>query len=464
VLVDMALSRGFMVADSSMNVLGNNCNTVTSAESAMMLKERIAERYGSIRYTIGTGCSGGSIGQQMVANAYPGLVDGLQPACTYADNWTTGTEVMDCHLLANYFKNNPNQPWVPMIDGHHDPSDCAAWDVTFSSVQDPKNGCNAGAGTDYDPNTNPTGCRGALQDFELPIFGKRPSNLWTAPEKIAGGFAKWPYDNVGVQYGLNALNSGLITPDEFVDLNSKIGGMDIDFNFVPHRQQADPGSVKITYQTGLVDDGRQLDRVPIVSLQDWSETGEIHTSFHSWSVRARLDKANGNHDNQIIWTYPASAPILGVGPDSAITLQSFLLIDRWLAAVEADRSGDSLEVKVARNKPADAVDACFVADHEVTDMATCRTLYPYYGDARIVAGGPFTDDVLKCRLRSLNRADYNVAFTDAQWAQLRQAFPTGVCDWSKPGVDQVPSVPWTTFAGGPGGVPLGAAPTSVPLK
>jgi hypothetical protein len=351
-----------------------------------------------------------------------------------------------------------------MIDGHHDPSDCAAWDVTFSSVQDPKNGCNAGTGTDYDPNTNPTGCRGALQDFELPIFGKRPPNMWTAPEKIAGGFAKWPYDNVGVQYGLNALNSGLITQDEFVDLNSKIGGMDIDFNFVPQRQQADPGSVKITYQTGLVDDARQLDRVPIVSLQDWSETGEIHTSFHSWSVRARLDKANGNHDNQIIWTYPASAPILGVGPDSAVTLQSFLLIDRWLAAVEADRSGDPLEVKVARDKPADAVDACFVADHEVTDMATCRTLYPYYGDARIVAGGPFTDDVLKCRLRSLNRADYNVAFTDAQWAQLRQAFPSGVCDWTKPGVDQVPSVPWTTFAGGPGGVALGAAPTSVPLK
>ena len=79
----MALSRGFMVATSSMNVLGNNCNTVTSAESAMMLKERIAERYGSIRYTIGTGCSGGSIGQHTVANAYPGLVDGIRPLERY---------------------------------------------------------------------------------------------------------------------------------------------------------------------------------------------------------------------------------------------------------------------------------------------------------------------------------------------------------------------------------------------
>jgi hypothetical protein len=108
--------------------------------------------------------------------------------------------------------------------------------------------------------------------------------------------------------------------------------------------------------------------------------------------------------------------------------------------------------------------ARFVNDNEVTDPSTCRTLYPYDGDARIVAGGPVTDDILKCQLRALDRSVYNVAFSDAQWAQLQQAFPTGVCDWSKPGVDQIASVPWTTFAGGPGGQPLGPAPTSVSLK
>jgi hypothetical protein len=465
VLVDMALSRGFMVATSSMNVLGNNCNTVTSAEAAMMLKERIAERYGSIRYTIGTGCSGGSIGQHTVANAYPGLVDGLQPACTFEDNWTTGTEVMDCHLLVNYFKNNPSEPWVPMIDGHHDPSDCAAWDVTFSAVQDPKNGCSAGTRTDYNPDTNPTGCRGDLQDFQLPIWGKRPQSMWTSPaEKTAGGFARWVFDNVGVQYGLTALNSGLITPAEFADLNSKVGGMDIDFNFVPNRREADPGTVLIAHRTGAVNDGRQLAGVPIISLQDWSETAEIHTSYHSWAMRARLDKANGNHDNQIIWTYPAQGPILGVGPDSAVALKSFLLIDRWLGAMEADTAPGTLAQKAARDKPADAVDACFVADNEITDMGTCRQLYPYYGDARISAGGSLAGDVMKCQLKPLNRGDYNATFTDAEWAQLQQAFPTGVCDWSKPGVDQVPSTPWITFAGGPGGQPLGPAPVSQALR
>ena len=49
-----------------------------------------------------------------------------------------------------------------------------------------------------------------------------------------------------------------------------------------------------------------------------------------------------------------------------------------------------------------------------------------------------------------------MTFTDAQWAQLQATFPTGVCDYSKPGVDQQPpKARWLTFADGPGGRPLG---------
>ena len=56
VLDDMALSRGFMTANSSMNVNGENTNQNVSAEALMMLKEHIVETYGPIRYTIGQGC------------------------------------------------------------------------------------------------------------------------------------------------------------------------------------------------------------------------------------------------------------------------------------------------------------------------------------------------------------------------------------------------------------------------
>ncbi len=470
VLDDMALSRGFMVAGSSMNVLGNNCNTVTSAEAVVMLKQRITDRYGPIRYTIATGCSGGSIGQQVVANAYPGLLDGLLPSCVFPDNWSTGVEVQDCHLLDHYFTETSPQLWDPAeraaVDGHHDPSDCETWDATFAPVENPTHGCGGPPSENYNPVTNPTGCRATLQDFMLPILGKRPAYEWTShAEQVAHGFAKSPFDNLGVQYGLNALNSRAITPAQFIDLNRKIGGVDIDDSFVPSRSVADPGSVLTLYSSGQVNDGRGLKGVPIISLQDWSEIHEIHTSFHSWEMRARLDKDNGSHNNQIIWTYPASSPLTGVFPDQFLTLKSFLLMDRWLSAMARDHSAAPLSVKVARDKPAAAVDACFtLADSEITNAGTCRRMFPRYGDARIAAGGPSSDDIGECRLQPLKRSSYKVRFTDLEWSELKRIFRRGVCDWNQPGVGQEPSHPWTTFASGPGGRPLGPPPQSTPLR
>jgi hypothetical protein len=54
----------------------------------------------------------------------------------------------------------------------------------------------------------------------------------------------------------------------------------------------------------------------------------------------------------------------------------------------------------------------------------------------MVAGGPTTNDVLKCQLKPLDWREYGLPFTEEQKARLRAIFPTGVCDWSKPGVSQ----------------------------
>ena len=56
-----------------------------------MLKERIVEQYGPIRYTIGNGCSGGAIQQYMLTSMYPGLLDGIQPACSFVASHEHGT-------------------------------------------------------------------------------------------------------------------------------------------------------------------------------------------------------------------------------------------------------------------------------------------------------------------------------------------------------------------------------------
>jgi Tannase-like family of unknown function (DUF6351) len=67
-------------------------------------------------------------------------------------------------------------------------------------------------------------------------------------------------------------------------------------------------------------------------------------------------------------------------------------------------------------------------------------------------------------VRSLWRSDYYpVQFNDDQWAQLVKTFPIGVCDWTRPGVSQAPSMPWLSYDGAVGGKPLGPPPVSTPL-
>src|SRR5260221_2285075 len=95
-----ALGRGFAVMSTALDNNGHNCNVVLQAESLIMAKEHLVKTYGDIRYTIGTGCSGGSITQQQVANAYPGGVyDGLVVTCAYPDDLSTGAEFADYHML-----------------------------------------------------------------------------------------------------------------------------------------------------------------------------------------------------------------------------------------------------------------------------------------------------------------------------------------------------------------------------
>jgi hypothetical protein len=55
-----------------------------------------------------------------------------------------------------------------------------------------------------------------------------------------------------------------------------------------------------------------------------------------------------------------------------------------------------------------------------------------------VAGAPLADDITKCQLKPINPRDYKATFTPDELQRLRSVFPGGVCDYSKPGVNQVP--------------------------
>ena len=400
----------------------------------------------------------------MIAADYPGLLDGIQPNCSYQDSWTTANEVNDCHLLRHYFAGaafTPAQQAAVMDE--QDGSVCFWWDLTFAPVGIPYLVTNCHlqgtpeAAQVYNPITNPHGVRCDLQDYQSAIWGLRPGD----------GFARDPFANVGVQYGLNALDEGTITPEQFVALNEGVGGTDIDLNFTTARSQPDLVAQSIAYRTGQVVNGRELANVPIIDLRGSHNVNDIHSDYHSYVMRARLDAANGGHGNQIIWTWQGGPGLFqNIGPGPDVALKSFLLMDKWLTHMEADSRDVPLAQKVLDDKPADAVDACFTgpygASTEVTDPATCAADFPYYGDARLGAGAPLVDNAMQCTLKPLDASDYSVSFTAEQWARLEAAFPHGVCDWRRAPVGFQPSIPWLTYAAGPGGQPLGPAPESHP--
>lgn len=178
--------------------------------------------------------------------------------------------------------------------------------------------------------------------------------------------------------------------------------------------------------------------------------------MHHWfALKERIRRFHGSSENHVVWRGTSPA-------DSVATM------DAWLTAVEADAAPGTFAEKVARNKPAVAVDSCLTPTGRSTDKSTCDLFWPYHGAPRIVAGQSFTHDNVMCQKKALNRADPDyglVPFTDLQWDRLEAVFgESGVCDWTKPPIGHTISEPWMTYAGGPGtGHPLGAPPVSVAL-
>ena len=479
-----ALGRGFLTMSTALDNSGHNCNLPLQAESLIMAKEYIAKTYGTLRYTIGTGVSGGALAQQWIANAYPGVYQGILPTASFPDAWSTATQFLDYHLLLAYFKDSSRWGrgvvWTPTqmadVEGHVTPlnaevSENAQWHVAVPT--DPCSGTTDA--NRYDPQANPGGVRCTITDAAINVFGPNPPSTWSPSEQQIGrGFAVPPIDNVGVQYGLGALEKGRITPAQFVDLNAKVGGVDIDTN--PTAARIDTGSAPAlanAYRSGMINETNNLDQTAIIDCRG-PDPALFHDSYRAFAIRARLDREHGGHANQLIWEGPE--PLVG---DAQCEHNSLVAIDRWLTAIEKDAGPGSLAEKVARNKPGDLSDRCYDgAGQKLTDDLCPDAVVPVYGTPRMVSGDAITTDANKCRLKPLDRSDYvqavgpasvPIRFSGSEWARLQETFPSGVCDFSKPGTDQQGTIPWQTYQDAQGGViyggaPLGPAPTSQPIS
>ena len=449
------LGQGFGLFGNSLLNSSQSCNPVLSGEAATMSKEHFIKTYGAPLYTVSVGCSGGGYMSNDLADAYPGLFDGIMTACTFPDAFAIANSALDGHLLAHYFEKTAPGKFTEAqqvaISGYKGKQ---AWYDAANQAQrtDPVpgrpdiEGYKSAVWNDlipkemrYDPKTNSKGLRPTIYDVARNIYGADPKT----------GFALRIFDNLGVQYGLKALNDKTITPDQFLDLNEAIGGVDQDDNYTAARAVGDSGALKRAYQAGLsLSGGAGLSQIPVFDVSGiMRDEAGYHYQWYHFAVRDRMKQANGDTRNHVMWR------------GSPVPLEkSWPAFVSWEEAILKDKSNKSAREKTIADRPSDIADGCWTApDKFVKESQTfsrepdsvCNKAFPSYAFPRYVAGGPLAANIIKCQLRPVSAADYKVNFTPAQTARLKKIFAGGVCDFSKQGVGQVKVVPWASFGPAP---------------
>lgn len=450
-----------------------------------MVKERFVELYDVPTYTVAIGGSGGAIQQYVYAQNHPGLLDAGIPQRSYPDMVSQAVHVGDCELMEFYMDvlDGANPRWATWTN-----RTILQGMAASNTVLNPYRGGLPG-------NTECiNGWRGLSPLALNPRFGQAPNQAdfvplsaiaavhWTHFEDIvnivgrrADGYARNYWDNVGVQYGLQAVASGQLTPDEFLWFNWSTGGWKDESQMVQEgcpflppacanpanwdpwsqrnqvyslnplvpapRRVGDIEAMSAVYRSGLVFMG-DID-IPIIDWRHYLERSlDMHNSHQSFAARLRMLNADGDASNQVIWFTDA----LTASGEFDQTPEALEVIDQWMANIRAAPG-----LGVAGNKPARATDRCFnnqgqqiAAGPGVWDgiidskpAGACTQLFPPFSTSRRVAGGPFEQSIFKCQLipveQAVGRGFYGAwSPTAAQVSQLRTIFPQGVCDYSRP--------------------------------
>lgn len=425
---DLFLSRGYAVASATFNVYAQNCNDVTSAETAMMVKEHVIEQLGPVDYTVGSGGSAGTMQQLLLANNYPGILDGVLGEIGYPDERSTTIGGHDCRSLMNFWNSPAGAGWTNdqkiAVTGHATPNTCFGF-TFFDGVDDPNRGCNAAipVADRWSP-SNPEGLRCTIADMVANVYGTDAEGRGLRVEP----------DNVGVQFGWEALQSGAIDIEQFVTLNEGIGGMDVDGNRTQARSEASLAAIERAYETGRINMMTGgLAWIPVIEIRNYTDpTGDFHERYRSAIIRERMLAAHGDAGTHVSWTGA------NIGANTtAMRAEALDELEAWLDAIEAAGGPGDRDRTIAA-RPAGLVDGCYDAQMafipEVLDYddpsAACNQLYPFHSQPRAEAGMPLLADGLKCTLTEAQRGSYP-GMTDAQWQRLEAVFAGGVCDWSQ---------------------------------
>lgn len=474
------LGEGYAVFTNTLNHPTNSCNALLAGETTMMGKEHFIKTFGVPAFTVSVGTSGGAYTSLQVADAFPGLLDGVFIDATFPDALSIALSAMDSKLLNHYYTTNNStamteaqmvsisgqktaRAWYDLAlqSGRTDPVSGRVESIPTTGSLVP-GGYSAGAynaavpaAQRWNATSNPTGARATVFDIGRNVYGVD-----------AQGYGLRPFDNIGVQYGLAQLNAGTITVDQFLDMNASIGGYDRDGNYTIARTVGDTGAIKRAYQAGLqLGANGGLASIPVFDRSNfYDEDNYYHYQWFHFAVRERLFKANGDTRNHVMWRGGTSFPDLfgqstaGKAERAAVGAKSLAdgwpAFIKWVAAYKADTSAAVQRDKVIAAKPVEAVDGCytlstppqFIAEIQTLSSTgtagTCNALWPSWTFTRAQAGAPIAADKLKCDLKPVASADYQVTFNATQMGRLTTIFPGGICDWSKAGINQTPVVPY----------------------
>ena len=243
-----------------------------------------------------------------------------------------------------------------------------------------------------------------------------------------------------MQYGLEALKKGSITTEQFVDLNDKIGGGDIDSDPTPERFQADQPALAQRLPQRRGSTARTTSTsVAIIDLRG-PDPGAFHDAYRSWAIRARLEREHGTFANQVIWF--GAVPLMGDpnyadrgdGRDGPVARGG----RGRPAAPDRSRRRSSATV------PSDVKDRCSQLDGLELVSAPGRrpglraegrpdpVRHAAHGCRR---GRRDRHQQVHAQAAAAPATTTRSRSRDDQWQRLQSAFPTGVCDWSVAGVE-----------------------------
>jgi hypothetical protein len=484
-LYDPGLSKGYAIIHSSGTRTSTHYNLVLGAETAIMTKERFIEGYGVPWYTVGVGGSGGAIQQYVYAQRHPGvIIDAAIPQYSYPDMVTQTIHVGDCELLEHYMDVTdaanakwatwPNRTWIEGLNAS------ATWPNPYRGGAPGSSECVNGWRGLTPLALNPNfGSAGAGSEFYDPaVMAAVKWTHWDDLRNVYGvdadGYAKVPWDNVGVQYGLKALKDGNLTATEFLKLNATVGSwknskdmvqegcpffpsfgcttppldfwsrrnmrLSPDGGLTPApRREGNMDAANAAYTSGIVFRG-DID-IPLIDWRHYLEHRlDMHNSHQSFASRKRMLNFDGDASNQVIWFTDARPGTPQFDP----TPMALDVMDEWM---------------LTGHKPARAVDSCFKTDGSLIysggdawagildsrPAGKCTQTFQIFSTSRIVAGGPIEGGVFKCALKPLAIVLADGTYgswqpTPTDVARLQRIFPSGVCDYTKPDVGRPPGL------------------------